>query len=296
MRWIISIILALALVAGLWWFEQRRQAELVPRPDPAAEERPLQPAPRYPLPSPEREPEVSGAIEPAGDDVEAVAEADTPPDAELEEATPLPALTNSDEAALATLSELLGAPFVERWVKPDFVIPRAVAVVHSLDGPAPALRTRPLQALDTDPVAIGSAASDARLWTAANADRYDELVETLEALQARRAAAIYARYHPLFQQAWEELGEAEPWFNDRLIDVVDHLLATPEVGLPFEVLPYEGRLHFADESLQDQSWGHKLLIRMGPAHRASVLSWLEDFRRAVIRQGGDSTDRPSSPP
>ena len=43
-----------------------------------------------------------------------------------------------------------------------------------------------------------------------------------------RAVALYARLYPLFQQAYEELGYPGRYFNDRLVEVIDDLLATPE--------------------------------------------------------------------
>ena len=119
-------------------------------------------------------------------------------------------------------------------------------------------------------------------------------MSALETLPPEEAAALYARYYPLFQQAWNELGETEPHFNDRLIDIVDHLLATPEVGLPIEVVRYEGHLQFADEALEEESWGRKLLIRMGPAHADKVTDWLRAFRRAVIQSPSGAQSVPGA--
>ena len=38
---------------------------------------------------------------------------------------------------------------------------------------------------------------------------------------------MYKQYYPLFQQAYVDLGYPEGYFNDRLVEVIDHLLATP---------------------------------------------------------------------
>lgn len=273
MRWIISVLVILALVAGLWWLEQRQQAELTPAPEiglPALEQAP---APRYPLPAPE-----PGRLPtpPVDRQLEGPPEDSTPADAQAE-LPPLPALADSDAELLESLSGLIGNDFVRRWVKPEFVIGRSVALVNSLDGDAPALRFRPLNTLDSEPATRTHADADPLLWTEADSQRYDVLVATLESVPPQAAAALYTRYYPLFQQAWEELGEPAPYFNDRLVDVIDHLLATPQVELPFEVQPYEGRLHFADPSLQEQSWGRKLLLRMGPSGAGRVKDWLRQF-------------------
>lgn len=280
MRWFISIFIVLALVAGLWWLEQKRQAELNPQPRVDVPAEPEQPEPRYPLPQPEPQPTtiLDDPSEKGGPQIRQQPDGPAP-----EPQPPLPDLAESDEAALEALSTLLGDSFVDRWVKPEFVISRTVAVINSLDGSAPALKTWPVNPLDSEPATETHPEGETLHWTQENAARYDTWVATLEALPPQETAALYARHYPLFQQAWDELGESEPYFNDRLIDIVDHLLATPEVELPFEVVPYEGHLQFADEALQQESWGRKLLIRMGPAHADAVVGWLKAFRRAVVQ-------------
>jgi len=273
MRWTISVLLVLALVAGLWWLEQRQQAELTPSPELELSAQEQAPAPRYPLP----EPEPGRVTTPPVDRDREQPPGDLPPSEAEAESPPLPELADSDAELLESLSGLIGNDFVQRWVKPEFVIERSVALVNSLDGDAPALRIRPLNTLDSEPATRAHADADTLLWTEANSQRYDALVATLESVPPEAAAALYNRYYPLFQQAWVALGESEPYFNDRLVDVIDHLLATPHVELPFEVQLYEGRLHFADPSLQEQSWGRKLLLRMGPSGAGRVKDWLRQF-------------------
>ncbi|RFF31256.1 DUF3014 domain-containing protein [Wenzhouxiangella sediminis] len=286
MRWFISALVVLALVGGLWWVEQRQQAELTPDPATDLPSEPEDPQPRYPLPKPELHP--APAIEDqVADDTEGRTE--EPIEPESEPRPPLPELADSDESATGALSDSLGNDFVDKWIKPEFVISRTVAVVNNLDGSAPALKTWPLRPLGSEPITQQRGNGDTLLWTAANAERYTELVDALDALPPEQAADLYARYYPLFQQAWEELGENEPYFNDRLIDVIDHLLATPEVALPFEVVPYESRLHFADEALQKETWGRKLLMRMGAAQAGMAKEWLRNFRNAVV----EATDPPA---
>lgn len=272
MRWFLSILVVLVLVAGLWWMEQRRQAELRPEAEVDIAAEPALPEPRHPLPKAEVNPLPS--TDDGGD-------AQSGGQAEVEPLPPLPDLAESDEAALEALSALFGNDFVRQWVKPEFVISRSVAVINSLDGEAPALKTRPLEAPNAEWQTEEIEEEETLLWTEANSQRYDTLVDTLESVPPETAAALYARHYPLFQQAWEELGETEPHFNDRLIDIIEHLLASPEVALPFEVTPHEGRLHFADESLQGASWGHKLLIRTGTEHARKIKEWLRQFRTAV---------------
>lgn len=291
MRWFVSIIIVLALVAGLWWMEQKRQAELAPEPrvDMPAESE--QPEPRYPVPQPEREPATGLKGPSEGDEPQ---ESQQPPEPAPEPQPPLPELAESDETALDALAGLFGGEFVEQRIKSEFIISRTVAIVNSLDGAAPALKTWPVDTLESEPATKAQSEGDTLHWTQENTERYDSWMNALETLPPEEAAALYARYYPLFQQAWNELGETEPHFNDRLIDIVDHLLATPEVGLPVEVVPYEGHLQFADEALEEESWGRKLLIRMGPAHADKVTDWLRAFRHAVVQSPAGRQDMPGA--
>ena len=55
-----------------------------------------------------------------------------------------------------------------------------------------------------------------------------------------QAAALYRRLYPLFQQAYAELGYPTGHFNDRLVEVVDHLLAAPEPTQPPAVQAHRG--------------------------------------------------------
>ncbi len=277
MRWFVSAIVVLALVAGLWWLEHRQQAELAPEPDVDIPTEPEEAVPRYPLPQSEPR-QAPATAEPKAD------ESRTEPEARPEPPPSLPGLNESDAAARRTLSNLLGNDFVEQWVKPEFVISRMVAIVNSLDGAAPALKAWPLNPLDSEPATEEQPEGEALLWTKANAERYAALVDAIASLPPEQAAAMYRRYYPLFQQAWDELGESEPYFNDRLIDIIDHLLASPEVELPFEVVPYEGRLRFGDTSLQEASWGRKLLMRMGKENAGKTKEWLRHFRNALVEQ------------
>ncbi|NIL96265.1 MAG: DUF3014 domain-containing protein, partial [Planctomycetales bacterium] len=58
------------------------------------------------------------------------------------------------------------------------------------------------------------------------------LVKMLAALDTKQVVAVYRRLYPLFQEAYESLGYPNAYFNDRLIEVIDHLLATPQVSDP----------------------------------------------------------------
>lgn len=125
-----------------------------------------------------------------------------------------------------------------------------------------------------------------------NGLRYTPYVLLLETVDLRRLAALYARIYPSLQRAYEELGYPRGYFNDRLVEVIDQLLATPEADMPLEVhLPsLNSDLHperpwvlyqFTDPSLESLSSGQKILLRMGPVNARRVKARFAEFRGLV---------------
>jgi hypothetical protein len=133
---------------------------------------------------------------------------------------------------------------------------------------------------------------------AENVARYAPFVAFVDSVDAATAAALYRQLYPHFQQAYRDLGFGERYFNDRLVQVIDLLVATPQPSGPVRlVLPEvkgpvplrEPWLHyeFADPQLQSLSAGQKILLRVGPAHAQRLKAKLAQFRAQLV-QGGAS--------
>src|SRR5260370_335856 len=116
-----------------------------------------------------------------------------------------------------------------------------------------------------------------------NAARYTPYVVAMEAIDSAKLVAIYVRLYPLFQQAYAELGYPSRYFNDRLFEVIDHLLATPDVRGPVALVQPKVLYEYADPSLQDLSAGQKMLVRMGPENEAKVKAKLRELKKALSR-------------
>jgi hypothetical protein len=97
-------------------------------------------------------------------------------------------------------------------------------------------------------------------------------------------ADTYHRFYPLFQKAYVNLGYPDGYFNDRLIEVIDHLLATPVVEPPIVLDRPNVLYRFADPELEALSSGRKLLIRMGNEHAEKIKNSLRDLRAAIVDQ------------
>jgi hypothetical protein len=196
--------------------------------------------------------------------------------------SPLPAMNESDNAIHSDLTQLFGALFIDSVLIPKRVIQNFVATTNSLDGPLAPLRLWPLAHVPKLPVVETSA--DGIVLAPDNAKRYAPYVAALKALDIQAAVKIYLHYYPLFQQAYVELGYPDRYFNDRLINVLDHLLATPQVKGPIKLIQPKVLYEYADFKLEQLSSGQKLLIRMGPDNAAIIKAKLTEFRSAIASQ------------
>jgi hypothetical protein len=111
-------------------------------------------------------------------------------------------------------------------------------------------------------------------------------VALFEAVDSRQLVSAYVRFYPLLQQAYRDLGVADRRFNDRLVEVIDHLLAAPSPDGPLELVrvPDKPRWAFADPRLEAASIGHKAMIRLGPDQAARVKAKLRELRGLLAGQ------------
>ena len=107
------------------------------------------------------------------------------------------------------------------------------------------------------------------------------MIDALRKLDMQRVAAVYLRFYPLFQQAYQGLGYPNGYFNDRLVQVIDHLLATPQPAQPIALVRPNVMYTYADPGLESRSAGQKLLIRMGPDNAAVIKAKLTELRAAI---------------
>lgn len=193
---------------------------------------------------------------------------------------PLPLLSESDAAMLASLGAMFGLDRVQALLHPEFVIQRIVATVDNLPRRKLAPNILPVRTVGgrfaTDAAGDGSAIA------AANAQRYARYVEVVDAIDAKVLVGLYKRFYPLFQQAYRELGHPDGYFNDRLVEVVDHLLAAPDVAPPLAVVQPKAFYEFSDPQLESLSAGQKVLLRIGPENATKVKAKLREIRAALV--------------
>ncbi len=269
-RWVVALLVLAVLGLGAYfWSRHDAPVEL-----PVASAPPVAEAPA-PAPA------ASAAIQ---HPVEAIAP-------EVPQTGTLPPLAESDRLVADELSGLVGRNEVLSFLNVDGFVRRFVATVDNLARDHAASRLWPTHPTP-DRILIVER-GDGIYLDENNADRYTPLVRLAASVDMAKTAAMYKRLYPLFQQAYEDLGYSGRYFNDRLVQVIDHLLATPETTGPVKLTltQVQGpvastrpwvRYEYADSQLEALSAGQKILLRVGNANARLIKSRLTELRARIV--------------
>ena len=244
---VLALFLLLGSAAAWYWWPR-----IAPTPEP--------PPPVAAPPPPEAEPRIANPLPDVG-------------------APALPALADSDAPFNAALAALPGAQASGNYLRPEHIIRHLVATVDNLPRHRLAAELRPLEPASGALLVVGGdqqATLDER-----NGARYAPLISILGNLDMHAVSDLYQHYYPLFQQAYENLGYPQGYFNDRLVAVIDHLLATPRPARPLALVRPKVFWEFADPELEARSAGQKLLLRLGSDNEAVVDRKLRELRTLV---------------
>ncbi|HEY7740885.1 MAG TPA: DUF3014 domain-containing protein [Steroidobacteraceae bacterium] len=214
------------------------------------------------------------------------AEPETPTVAEEPVATTAirnPIEAPADDGSAATpierIAALVGPERFAAMFIPDDFVRNLVATVDNLPRQKVATRLIPARPPAGAFVAVGGEGN--LVLGAANYARYTPWIELVDALDPDTVVELYRRLYPGFQSAYENLGNPDGYFNDRAIEVIDHLLATPEPPETIALVRPNVLYEFADPALEAESAGRKLLLRMGPGNAARVKMKLRDIRDRI---------------
>jgi len=192
-------------------------------------------------------------------------------------------------SATEQVATLIGTPRFEALFVSDAFVRRVVATVDSLERQGLAQRMSPAKPLAGAFVTEGD--HDKVVLGAANFARYTPWIELIDSLDPDATAALYKRLYPQFQKAYEDLGNPDRYFNDRVVEVIDHLLAAPDAPGTIALVRPNVFYEFADPKLESESAGRKLLLRMGPGNAATVKAKLREIRSRIAAPARDGTGR-----
>jgi hypothetical protein len=197
------------------------------------------------------------------------------------DATALPNLNQSDQVVRDSLAGILGQKSIEQFLVPENIVRHIVVTVDNLPRKKVAVDLRPVK--PTPGEALVATQGDETTLAVANYIRYQPFIHLVETTDPKTLATVYFHLYPLFQQSYEDLGYPGRFFNDRLVEVIDHLLAAPEPQGPIELVQPKVFYQYADLKLEDLSAGQKLMIRMGPANERLLKTKLRDLRTELVQ-------------
>jgi hypothetical protein len=201
---------------------------------------------------------------------------------ETSDAKPLPPLKESDPDVRASLVSVFGAKSIAQFLVPDNVVRHIVVTVDNLPRKKVAIELRPVK--PTPGTTATATQADITTLGAANFERYAPLVKAVQNTDTQTLTNVYFRLYPLFQQSYEDLGYPGQYFNDRLVEVIDDMLKTPDVQGPVQLTQPKVFYEYADPKLEALSAGQKLLLRMGPANEAIMKAKLREVRKAIVNR------------
>ena len=291
LRIVVLIGVAAALGAGyLYWQERQRDVPVATSPSTA----PVEPAarsemqgPRYPIPVPPA-PVPGEQAESAEPDAAAPAEV-----VEESPREPLPPLNESTRAITDVLTGMLTAETLDRMFNTQEFVRRFVVTVDNLPGPKLPRQHMLFKRVPGTFLVTGD--GDEGVIAPDNAARYAPYVQLARRMETRRLVNIYERFYPLFQQAYAELGVPGAYFNDRVVEVIDHLLDTPVIEEPLRVVQPKVFYLYADPELEALSAGQKALLRMGSANAAQMKTKLRELRAALTGEYRERIENAATP-
>ena len=247
-----------------------------------AAEPPVAPPPQAPVAAPQ-------PVTPAASAPQVAATASAPAIQYPIEAIPAEAAPAPQDVQ-ASLTELFGRKAVLSMFQLGDFPRRFVATVDNLGRPQ-----APASLWPVNPVGgrfLVDRRDGADVISPDNGLRYTPYVLLLETVELRRVVAVYRQLYPLLQKAYDEIGFPNRYFNDRFVEVIDQLLATPEIAGPLAVrLPaINGPLQperpwvlyeFEDPALQRLAAGQKIMLRVGLVNERRLKVRLAELRRLI---------------
>ena len=195
--------------------------------------------------------------------------------------TPLPPLDASDDVVARALASIPGAEGLSELLLARGLVPHIVATVDAL--PRRSIGASILPMRTPKGVFMVDSSGDHPVLDAKDYARYEPYMKIVEAVDARTLVTWYVHWYPLFQDAYRQLGYPQGYFNDRLIDAINDMLAAPNARPPVALVAKpDGHYAFADPTWESLSVGQKLMIRVGPEHERVLKNKLRSIRALLL--------------
>jgi hypothetical protein len=188
-----------------------------------------------------------------------------------------------DRTLSEALAELFGMkPFVALFNNDDLAYRIAVTIENLRGTKQPRSQSLPVKSPESDFMTKDSGGKT--FIGPENARRYLPYVDLIRSVDPEKIADLYIEFYPVLQAAYSRLGTRK-YFNDRVVQAIDELLAAPDATASVEVARGEaGELfHYVDDHLESLPSSRKILVRMGQDNAAVIKSKLRAIRAIIAK-------------
>ncbi|QIL90206.1 DUF3014 domain-containing protein [Microbulbifer sp. SH-1] len=265
--WLIALLVLAAVMFGIYWFVVRDT-----------------PKPEVPAPVTEPAPDTKPSV-----DLEEPSEPVIPPAPEpsppKEEPRKLPALNSSDSEARKDIISLSPDGALAKWIVPDEVVRKWVALVNTATKGDLMPKNRPFNNLEGNIAVkeLETRADGQKVYVLSqeNYQRYDQPVRLFAMVDTDKAVSLYQFWYPRLKQAYGELGLKNKNFHAAVLAAIDQALNAPEIEGPIKLVRPTVYYKFEDEKLEKMPGLHKLMLRIGPDNAARVKEKLRELKAGL---------------
>jgi hypothetical protein len=194
--------------------------------------------------------------------------------------SPLPQLGESDSFILEALASLIGKESVMKIFRVEQIIHNIVVTIDNLPNQSLPVNAMPITPVPGNLVVL--VADGDMSISPTNTARYTPYVRLAGVVNTEKLVALYLRLYPLFQKSYEELGYPNKYFNDRVIEVIDNLLAAPDIKEPVKLVQPKIVYVYSDPDLEGRSIGQRTLMRIGRENEAKAKAKLQEIRQELF--------------
>lgn len=193
---------------------------------------------------------------------------------------PLPLLVYSDNFVFNSLASIINNKSLMDLFISEHLIQHIVTTIDNLTERRVPKRILPI----ASPLGsfITATENSQLIASVENEARYVPYVQIVEAADPKKVVDLYVHLYPLFQEAYAKLGYPDKSFNERLLNVLDDLLAAPDIKGPIKLIQPNVLFLFADSDLEQCTIGQKIIMRMGEKNEVILKFWLHKVKQEVM--------------
>ena len=177
----------------------------------------------------------------------------------------LPSLSASDDAVRDALAEIPLGTAGQQYLMPSNIIERSASLIYlTAQGDVPykllpiARPKAPFTIIDDGTQVVADPEGFAR---------YDPITRWVESLDSAAIIDAFARFLPLFREAWGFYGEDPAYFDLAVIETLDTIIATPEIDITDErLIRKEAIWIYESPTIESLAPVQKQILRMGPSN------------------------------